>query len=204
MWALRPQSICRASIARVAPRHTQSTRVRSLTIRRLLVRAASRSIAEEMSFGGGSVDQRLPMRWTSPRRCSSCRRASVLSLLRPAARATIAVENEPGIVRSAARRRSGRRSLRRSPARGVAGESGFESDRSSFRAGSGLRASGGSSPNRARQLPHTTTGSRPAGRTISNRRHPRPDRQTPQRRPARSTSVRSSVLIGVLLHHRKA
>ena len=176
----------------------EPARGRSLTMRRLLVRASSRSIAEAMSLGGGSVDQRLPRRWTSPRRSRSCSRASVLSLLSPAARAAIAVENEPGILRSAARRRSVRRSVRRSPARGSGGESGLRAARADSDAGAGLRPTGGSSPKRARQLPHKTTGSRSAGRTISNRRHPRPDWQMPQRRPARSMSVRSSVSIGFI------
>ena len=65
-------------------------------------------MAAATSLRGGSVDQRLPTRWTSPRRSKSCSRASAFSLLRPAARAAIAVENEPGSLRSAARRRSGR------------------------------------------------------------------------------------------------
>ena len=175
----------------------QPTRARSLTMRRLLVRASSRSIAEAMSLEGGSLDQRLPTRWTSPRRSRSCSRASVLPLLSPAARAAIAVENEPGILRSAARRRSGRRSVRRSPACVFGGESGLGAARAGSDAGAGLRPTGGSSPKRARQLPHNTTGSRSAGRTNSNRRHPRPEWQTPQRRPARSISVRSSVSVSV-------
>jgi hypothetical protein len=47
-----------------------------------------------------------------------------------------------------------------------------------------------------RQLPHSTTGSRPGGRTTSNRRRPRPERQTLQRRPARPISIKSSSFIG--------
>ena len=180
-----------------APAETQPTRARSLTIRRLLVRASSRSIAETTaSSRGGLIDQRFPTRWTSPRRSRSCSRASALSLLRPAARAAVAVENESGSLRSAARSRSGLSSVRRSSVRGVGGES--VSVAAGAGSGAGLFVVGGSSPKRARQLPHNTTGSRPAGRTISNRRHLRPEWQTPQRRPARSISVRSSTLIGSL------
>jgi hypothetical protein len=186
------RSSCAGALGRAAD---QPTRARSLTIRRLLVLASRRSIAEATSLRGDSVDQRLPTRWTSPRRSSSCSRASVLSLFRPAARAAIAVENEAGILRSAARRRSGRRSVRRSPAPDFGGESGLGAAGTGG-AGSGLRPTGGSSPKRARQLPHTMTGSRPAGRAISNRRHPRPEWQTPQRRPARSISVTSKGSIG--------
>ena len=76
---------------------------RRALVRMLLVRAGSRSIAAATSLGGASVDQRLPTRRTSPRRSRSCRRASALSRLRPAARAAIAVENEPGRSRSAGR-----------------------------------------------------------------------------------------------------
>ncbi len=101
----------------------QPTRARSRTIRRLLVRASSRSMAAATSLRGGSVDQRLPTRWTSPRRSKSCSRASAFSLLMPAARAAIAVENEPGSLRSAARRRSGR-SGPRTPSRCAAGAGG--------------------------------------------------------------------------------
>ena len=195
---VRPRSISRASIPRPpgGTNANQPTRARSRTIRRLLVRASSRSIAAEISFGGGSVDQRLPTRWIWWRRSSFCSRASVLSLLRPAARATIAVENESGILRSAAWRRSGRLSVRRSRTRGFGEESGSEAAGAGCGAGWGLRPTGESSPSRARQLPHKTTGSRSAGGTISKRRHPRPARQTPQRRPARSISVRSLALIG--------
>ena len=180
-----------------APAETQPTRARSLTIRRLLVRASSRSIAETTaSSRGGLIDQRVPTRWTSPRCSSSCSRASALCLLRPAARAAVAVENEPGSLRSAARSRSGLSSVRRSSVRGVGGERVCVAAGSG--SGAGLSAVGGSSSKRARQLPHNTTGSRPVGRTISNRRHLRPEWQTPQRRPARSISVRSSTLIGSL------
>jgi hypothetical protein len=173
----------------------QSIRARSLTIRRLLVLASSRSMAEATSSGARSVDQRLPTRRSSPRRSRSCRRASVLRLFRPAARAAIPVENEPGSSRSAARRRSGRRVVRRSLGRGVDGEGGSAAGAARSGAGSGLRPTGGSSPKRALQLPHRTTGSRSAGRTTSNRRQPRPERQTPQRRPARSISLRVSGFI---------
>jgi hypothetical protein len=119
-----------------------------------------------------------------------------LWLLMPAARAAITVENRPDIVLSTARRRSGRGSLRRGPARGFGGESDSAAAGAGSDAGAGVRPTGGSSPKRARQLAHKTTGSRSAGRTISNRRHPRPERQTPQRRPACSISVRSSLSIG--------
>jgi len=187
-----------------APAANQSTRARSLTIRRLLVRASSRSIAKATSSGRGSVDQRLPTRRTSPRRSSSCSRAIVLSLVRPAARAAIALENEPGILRSAARRRSGRRSVRGSPGRGFGSEIGFGAAGAGSGAGSGLRPTGGSSPKRARQPPHKTTGPRSAERTISNRRHARPEWQTAQRRPARSNSVRSSALISLYVPYRRS
>ena len=116
------------------------TRARSLTIRRLLVRASRRSIAAAISLGGDSVDQRLPTRWSSPRRSMSCNRASVMSLFRPAARAAIVVENEPGSLPSAARRRSGRRSVRRSPASGFGRENSFEAAGVGTSSGSGLRA----------------------------------------------------------------
>jgi hypothetical protein len=118
-----------------------------------------------------------------------------LSLLRPAARAAIAVENEPDIFPSAARSRSGRGSVRRSPVLRFGGESGSAAAGVGSEMDAGSRSTGGSSPKRARQPPHKTIGSRPAGRTISNRRHPRPERHTPQRRPACSISVRSSVSI---------
>ena len=151
----------------------QATRARSLTIRRLLVLASSRSIAAVRSLGGASVDQRLPTRRISPRSSRSWSRASVFSLLSPAAREAIAVENELGSFLSAARRRSGRRVVSRSFAGGSAAARSVSAD-------AGLRPTGGSSPNRARQLAHKTTGSRPAGRTISNSRHLRPERHTPQ------------------------
>jgi hypothetical protein len=64
-------------------------------------------MAGATSLRGASVDQRLPTRRTSPRRSKSCSRASASSRLRPAARAAIAVESEPGSLPSAARRRSG-------------------------------------------------------------------------------------------------
>ena len=172
-------------------------------MRRLLVRASSRSIAKATSSRRGSVDQRLPTRRTSPRRSRSCSRAIVLSVLRPAARAAIALENEPGILRSAARRRSGRRSVRGSPTRGFGSESGLAAAGAGSGAGSGVRPTGGSSPKRARQPPHKTTGPRSAERTISNRRHARPEWQTPQRRPARSISVRSSAFISFYLPYRR-
>jgi hypothetical protein len=63
----------------------------------------------------------------------------------------------------------------------------------------GVRAARGLSPKRVRQLPHRTTGSLSAGRTTSNRRHPRREWHTAQLRPARSISIRSSPLIGFLL-----
>ena len=156
-------------------------------------------MAAATSLRGGSVDQRLPTRWTSPRRSKSCSRASAFSLLRPAARAAIAVENEPGSLRSAARRRSGRSGPSGCSA---AGASGSAVAGTSSNAGAGLRPTGGSSPNRARQPPHKTTGSRSAGRTTINPRHPRPEPHTPQRRPAFSISIRSSVRNRILPHHR--
>ena len=172
----------------------QPIRARSLTIRRLLVRASSRSIANATSSGDGPVDQRLPTRWTSPRRSRVRSRASALALFRPAARATIAVENERGISASAAPRRSPAGCASRLSACGLGG--GSEPVSGGADSGAGLlRPIGGSSPKRARQLPHKTTGSRCGGRTTTNRRHPRPERQTPQRRPARSISIRSSPLI---------
>lgn len=133
-------------------------------------------------------------RWTSPRRSSSCSRASALSLFRPAARAIIAVENEPGISRSAVRRRSRPGLVWPFSACGAGGKTGEASGTAG--SGAGLRPIGGSSPKRARQLPHKSTGSRPGRRTTSNRRHPRPERQTLQRRPARSISIKSSPFIG--------
>ena len=173
-------------------------------MRRLLVRASSRSIARATSSGRSSVHQRSPTRRTSPRRSRSYSRAIVLSLLRPTARAAIALENEPGILRSAARRRSGRRSVRGSvrgsPARGFGSESGLAAAGAGSGAGSDLRPTGGSSPKRARQPPHKTTGPRSAERTISSRRHARPEWQPPQRRPARSISVRSSALSAFTYH----
>ena len=118
-------------------------------------------------------------RWTSPRRSSSCTRASALPSFRPAARATIAVENEPGISRSAARRRYQSGLVWPFSACGAGG--GTSEASVGAGSGAGLRPIGGSSPKRARQLPQKSTGSRPGGRTTSNRRHPRPERQTPQR-----------------------
>jgi hypothetical protein len=56
---------------------------------------------------------------------------------------------------------------------------------------------GGVSPYRTRHAGHITTGSRPSWRRTSKPRHLRPDRQTPQRRPLRSTSIRSSLLKGI-------
>ena len=191
-------SCCRAS--RGDPRwlaDDQATRARSRTIRRLLVLASSRSIAAVRSLGGASVDQRLPTRRTSPRPSRSGSRASAFSWLSPAAREAIAVENELGSSSSAARRRSGRRVVSRSFVCGCGCGAGGSAAARTVSADIGLRPIGGSSPKRARQLGHKTTGSRPAGRTISNPRHFRPDRHTPQRRPARSISLSSSVSIGI-------
>ena len=171
----------------------QPTRARSRTIRTLLVRAWSRSMAAASSLGGDSVDQRLPTRRTSPLRSRSSSRASALSLLMPAARAAIAVENEPGSLGSAARRRSGRWSGPGSPRRCSGGAGGSAVTGRGSNTCAGWRPRGGSSPKRARQLPHTTTGSRPVGQTTSNRRDPRPEWQTRHRRPAFSVSIRSSV-----------
>jgi hypothetical protein len=147
-------------------------------------------MAKATASGDGPVDQRLPTWWTSPRRSRSCSRASALPLFRPAARATIAVENKPGISRSAARRRSRPGLVWPLSACAFGAGTGAASGRAG--SGAGFRPIGGSSPNRARQLPHKTTGSRPGGWTTSNRRHPRPERQTPQRRPARSISIKST------------
>ena len=172
----------------------QPTGARSRTIRTLLVRAWSRSMAAASSLGGASVDQRLPTRRTSPLRSRSSSRASALSLFMPAARAAIAVENEPGSSGSAARRRSVRWSgWRCSGGAGGSAGAGTGSNRCA-----GWRPRGGSSPKRARQLPHKTTGSRPAGQTTSNRREPRPEWQTLHRRSALSVSIRSSVRNGTL------
>jgi hypothetical protein len=98
---------------------------------------------------------------------------------------------------SAARRRSGCWSRPRCPGRRFGGASGSAMVGTGSTGGEGLRPTGGSSPKRARQPPHNTTGSRPAGRTSSNRRHPRPERQTPQRRPAFSISIMSSLRNGL-------
>ena len=69
-------SRCGRAVDRTAGRHrstgngalaaAQPTRARSRTIRRLFVRASSRSIAAATSLGGDSVDQRLPTWRTSP------------------------------------------------------------------------------------------------------------------------------------------
>ena len=113
-----------ASICNGALPAGQPTRARSRTIRTLLVRASRRSMAAARSLGGDSVDQRLPTRRTSPRRSRSFSRSSALWLLIPAARAAIAVENEPGSIPSAARSRSGCWSGPRSPGRRFGGTSG--------------------------------------------------------------------------------
>ncbi len=183
-----------------SPAADQATGAGSLTILRLLVDAWSRSIAAASSLGGASVDQRLPTRRTSPRPSRSRSRASAFSLLSPAAREAIAVENELGSPSSAARRRSGRRVVSRSLACGCGAGSSATAHTASAEAGS--RPTGGSSPKRARQPAHKTTGSRPAGRTISNPRHFRAERHTPQRRPARSICLTSSVPIGISLQDR--
>ena len=122
-------------------------------------------MAAATSLGGGSVDQRLPTRWTSPRRSKSCSRASALSLLRPAARAAIAVENEAGSLRSATRRRSGR-SVPRPPGRCAAGASG------SAVAGTGSNAGAGRGPPADR--PRTGLGSRRTRRRAPARLGGRP------------------------------
>ena len=194
-----PHTGRRPSTARAQPSAGQRTRARSRTMRRFLVRASSRSIAAAISLGGDSVDQRLPTRRTSPRRSRSSRRASTFSRLRPAVRAAIAVENDPGSLPKAARKRSGRRSVSRSPGRCCcASASGSAAAGTGSNGGTGLRPTGGSSPKRARQPPHNTIGSRCAGRTSSNRRHPRPEPQTPQRRSAFSIPISCSVPNGAL------
>ena len=193
-----PHTGRRRSTALVQPSAGQPTRARSRTIRRLLVRASSRSIAAATSLGGDSVDQRLPTRRTSPRRSRSSRRASALSRLRPAARAAIAVENDPGSCPEPLVSDPG---AGRSPARPdarCAGAGGSAAAGAGSNGGAGLRPTGGSSPKRARHPPHNTIGSRCAGRTSSNRRHPRPEPQTPQRRSAFSIPISSSVPNGVL------
>jgi hypothetical protein len=120
-------------------------------------------------------------------------------LLSRAARAAIAVENELGRSTSAARRRSGRRPGLRSLARpSRPGEDGSAAAATGSGLGAGWAAVGGASPKRARQLAHRTIGSRPAWRTTSKALHPRAERHTPQRRPARSSSVRSSLVIEIL------
>ena len=99
--------------------------------------------------------------------------------------------------RELARRRFGRPALARhaGPGRGASGSAVAAGV---SRTGAGVRPTGGSLPKRARQLPHKTIGSRLAGRASSNRRHPRPERQTAQRRPSLSISIKSSVCNGVL------
>ena len=93
----------------------QRTRAPSRTIRRLLVRASSRSIAAATSLGGDSLDQRLPTRRTSPSRSSSSSRGSTLSPLdlppeRPSPSRTspaacpAPLVSDPGAERAAARR----------------------------------------------------------------------------------------------------
>ncbi len=196
----RPYGRRRRSMFCWSPAADQATGAGSLTILRLLVDAWSRSIAAARSLGGASVDQRLPTRRTSPRPSRSRSRASAFSLLSPAAREAIAVENELGSPSSAARRRSGRWVVSRSLACGCGAGGSATAHTASAEAGS--RPTGGSSPKRARQPAHKTTGSRPAGRTISNPRHFRAERHTPQRRPARSISLTSSVPIGISLQDR--
>ena len=175
----------------------QLTRARSLTIRRLRVRAWSRSIASVTSLGGSSVDHRLPTRRISPRRSRSCSRNRAFWLLRPAARATTAVENEPGISRSAARRRSAPGSVIALPASGSGGVRVSTAALAASDCVTGLWTTGGSSPNRARQAPHSTIGAPSVERMTSNRRDPRPERQIAQRRPARSISLMSSLRVGI-------
>ena len=141
-------------------------------------------MAAASSLGGASVDQRLPTRRTSPLRSRSSSRASALSLFMPAARAAIAVENEPGSVGSTARRRSVRWSgWRCSGGAGGTGGSavaGTGSDRCA-----GWRPRSGSSPKWARQLPHHERPgpARPGGRPQTDASHaPSGRRRTAARR----------------------
>ena len=87
----------------------QPTGARSRMIRRLLVRACSRSSARSISLGAGSVDQRLPTCRTSPDAASSRRRRSVFASFRAAALAILPVEYSPsGSSRSTRLTRSSR------------------------------------------------------------------------------------------------
>jgi hypothetical protein len=169
----------------------QPTGVLSRTIRRLLVRAWSRSNAPSRSVGAGSVDQRLPTCRTSPAAWSCCNLTSALSWFSPAAFAIRLVAYSPrGSSPSAFFSRSSRCSDWWS-ASGAFGcvTDGFATSRAT--------RTGGVSPYRARHAGHMTTGSRPSSRRTSKPRHLRPDRQTPQRRPLRSTSTRSSLFKGI-------
>jgi hypothetical protein len=87
----------------------QATGSRSLTIRRLRVRACRRSNAASTSVDGGSLDQRLPTCRTSPAACSTWSLRSVLSWLSPAALAICPTEcGSRGSSRSAVLSRSSR------------------------------------------------------------------------------------------------
>jgi hypothetical protein len=67
-----------------------------------------------------------------------------------------------------------------------------------------VTGAGGVAPYRVRQAGHTTTGSRPSARSTSKLRHLRPDLQTPQRRPLRWTSAKSSSFNGIGSHNRES
>ncbi len=176
----------------------QPTGALSRTIRRLLVRAWSRSNAPSRSVCAGSVDQRLPTCRTSPAAWSCCSLASALSWFSPAAFAIRAVAYSPrGSSPSAFFSRSSRGSDRRT----ASGAFGCVTD--GCAACRAMRA-GGVCPYRARHAGHMTTGSRPSSRRTSKPRHLRPDRQTPQRRPLRSISIRSSLFKGIPFDDRES
>ena len=122
----------------------------------LFVRASRQSIAAATSLGGASVDQRLPTRRISPRRSRSCRRASALSRLRPAARAAIAVENEPGRLRAPLAGGPGAGRSRACPGASAAGRAARSARGRLPGPARGSRPTGGSLPKRNRQLRHKT------------------------------------------------
>ena len=169
----------------------QPTGVLSRTIRRLLVRAWSRSNAPSRSVSAGSVDQRLPTCRTSPAAWSCCSLTNALSWFSPAAFAIRVVAYSP---RGSSPSAFFSRSSRCSDWRSASGAVGCVTDGC---ATSRAMRAGGVCPYRARHAGHMTTGSRPSSRRTSKPRHLRPDRQTPQRRPLRSTSTMSSLFKGI-------
>jgi hypothetical protein len=173
------------------PGVVQPTGALSRTIRRLLVRAWSRSNAPSRSVTAGSVDQRLPTCRTSPAASSCCSLTSALSWFSPAAFAIRPVAYSP---RGSSPRAFFSRSSCCSDWRSTSGAVGCATGGC---ATSRAMRAGGVSPYRARHAGHKTTGSRPSSRRTSKLRHLRPDRQTPQRRPVRSTSTRSSLFKGI-------